>query len=94
MTIEEVFNSGQTNEFLKCQRCGSGSYHSEAAGPLVITQNNEAKIMNQDIVSYEETQESLALLKILALGNQQIEDGRVVPAVLALRILRQEKGRD
>jgi hypothetical protein len=31
----------------------------------------------QDIASYEQTQETLALLKILALGNQQLVQGRV-----------------
>ena len=44
--------------------------------PLVITQNGEAKAVMQDVRSYEETQETLALLKILALGNRQIEEGR------------------
>jgi hypothetical protein len=33
----------------------------------------------QDVASYEETQETLALLKILALGNQQVAQGRVKP---------------
>jgi prevent-host-death family protein len=45
--------------------------------PLVITQNGEAKAVIQDVASYEETQETLALLKILALGNQQVEQGKV-----------------
>ena len=45
--------------------------------PLVITQNGEAKVVMQDVRSFEETQETLALLKILALGNRQIEEGRV-----------------
>ena len=45
--------------------------------PLVITQNGEAKVVMQDVRSYEETQETLALLKVLALGNRQIEEGRV-----------------
>ena len=31
------------------------------------------------MASYEQTQETLALLKILALGNQQIAQGRVKP---------------
>ena len=47
--------------------------------PLIITQNGEAKAVVQDIDSYEQTQETLALLKILALGNQQIEAGEVQP---------------
>jgi prevent-host-death family protein len=47
--------------------------------PMVITQNGEAKAVIQDVASYEETQETLALLKILALGNQQVAQGRVKP---------------
>jgi prevent-host-death family protein len=45
--------------------------------PLIITQNGEAKAVLQDVASYEETQETLALLKILALGSQQLERGEV-----------------
>ena len=48
----------------------------ERRQPLVITQNGEATAVIQDVASYEETQETLALLKILALGNQQIEQGK------------------
>jgi prevent-host-death family protein len=44
--------------------------------PLVITQNGEAKAVLQDVVSYEKTQQTLALLKILALGQRQIEQGK------------------
>jgi prevent-host-death family protein len=47
--------------------------------PMVITQNGEAKAVIQDVASYEETQETLALLKILALGNREVEEGRVRP---------------
>ena len=39
--------------------------------PMLITQNGEARAVLQDVASYEETQETLALLKILALGNQE-----------------------
>lgn len=49
-------------------------------GPLVITQNGEAKAVIQDVVSYEQTQQTLALLKILSLGMRQIEEGKVTPA--------------
>lgn len=52
---------------------------SERREPLVITQNGEAKAVLVDVVSYEETQSALALLKILALGNREIEEGRVRP---------------
>ncbi len=63
----------------------------EQGEPLVITQNGEAKAVIQDIASYEQTQDTLALLKILALGNRQIEEGKVVPAADAIQRLRERK---
>jgi prevent-host-death family protein len=47
--------------------------------PMIITKNGEAKAVIQDVTSYEETQETLALLKILALGSQQVERGEITP---------------
>ena len=44
--------------------------------PLIITQNGEAKMVVIDIRSYEQQQETMALLKILALGQKQIEQGK------------------
>ena len=57
---------------------------AEKRQPLVITQNGKATAVMQDVASYEQTQETLALLKILALGNRQISEGRVVPAAEVL----------
>ena len=56
--------------------------------PLVITQNGEARAVLQDVVSYEQTQETLALLKILALGQQEIESARTQPIDEVVRRLR------
>ena len=64
---------------------------AEQREPLVITQNGEAKAVLQDVASYEETQETLALLRLLAIGNREIDDGRVVPAAEAVRRLRAKK---
>jgi len=60
--------------------------------PLVITQNGEAKAVLQDIESYEQSQETMALLKILALGNLQIEAGKVEKATGVIQRLRQNHG--
>ena len=57
--------------------------------PLVITQNGEAKVVIQDIESYEQTQETMALLKILALGTRQIGEGKVLPAKDVIKRLRE-----
>jgi prevent-host-death family protein len=56
--------------------------------PMVITQNGEAKAVIQDVASYEQTQETLAMLKLLALGNQQIAQGRVKPLADVAKRLR------
>ena len=49
---------------------------SESRESLLITQNGEAKLVVLDIKTYEEQEETLALLKILALGNHEIEQGK------------------
>lgn len=65
----------------------------EKQEPLVITQNGEAKLVIQDVRSYEETQEALALLKILALGEQQVREGKIQPAEEVFRQLREKRPR-
>lgn len=64
---------------------------TELRKPLVITQNGVAKAVILDVASYEETQETLALLKILALGNRQVEDGKVKPVADVVDRLRRRK---
>ena len=57
---------------------------------LVITQNGEAKAVVQDIRQYEETQESLVLLKILALSTKGMKEGKTRPAKESLRAIRDQ----
>jgi prevent-host-death family protein len=64
---------------------------AEQREPLVITQNGEAKAVLQDVASYEETQETLALLKMLALGQQDVEAGRVKPVADVVARLRAKR---
>ena len=59
--------------------------------PMVITQNGEAKAVLQDVVSFENTQETLALLKILALGNQDVAAGNVKPVADVVARLRAKR---
>ncbi|MFS0773953.1 type II toxin-antitoxin system Phd/YefM family antitoxin [Sphingomonas sp. 1P08PE] len=63
---------------------------NDGGAPIVITQNGEAKAVLQDVREYERTQETLALLKILALGMEDVRTGRVLPAREALEGLRDE----
>ena len=59
--------------------------------PLIITQNGEAKAVLQSIDSYEQMQETVALLKMLALGNRQIDAGQVRPAADVVAQLRERR---
>ena len=64
---------------------------AEKQEPLVITQNGLAKVVIQDIESYEQTQQTMALLKILALGMRQVEEGKVLPAENVIKRLRERR---
>jgi prevent-host-death family protein len=64
---------------------------NEQRKPLIITQNGEAKAVLHGIASYEETQETMALLKILALGNKQIAEGKVKPVADVVKRLRSQR---
>ena len=48
---------------------------SENQKTLIITHNGEAKVVLQDVKVYEKTQESIALLKILALSGKELKKG-------------------
>ena len=64
----------------------------ENGEPLIITQNGEARLVVQDIESFEQTAETLALLKILAMGNRQIEEGRTERAADVVKRIRSRRG--
>jgi len=49
---------------------------SKSREPLVITQNGEAKLVVMDFRTYEEREETIALLKLVVLGHREIEQGR------------------
>ena len=50
---------------------------SENKRAMIITQNGEAKVIVQDIKSYENLQNSLALLKLIIHSERQIREGKV-----------------
>jgi prevent-host-death family protein len=62
---------------------------AEGGTPVVITLHGEAKAVLQDVGRYEETQETLALLKVLALTNKEVEQGKVRPAGEAFKRVRE-----
>ena len=77
--------------YLKANAAEVLTHLAEHREPLVITQNGEAKAVLQDVASFEETQETLALLKILALGNQDLAAGKLKPAADVVTRLRAKR---
>ena len=53
---------------------------NENQGTMIITQNGEAKAAIIDIQAYEELQETLAMLEMLAQGTKSVAEGRYRPA--------------
>ena len=77
--------------YLKANAAEVLTHLAEQRKPLVITQNGEAKAVLQDVVSFEETQETLAMLKVLLLGNQDVAAGKVKPAADVVTRLRAKR---
>jgi prevent-host-death family protein len=49
---------------------------NETRQPFLITQNGEAKLVVMDVKTFEEQEETLAMLKLLALGRKEYEQGK------------------
>ena len=77
--------------YLKAHAADVARHLAGHGDTLIITQNGEARLAVQDIRSFEQTQETIALLKILALGNRQIEQGKTRPAGDVIASLRRNK---
>ncbi len=63
---------------------------SERGRPITITQNGEAKVVVMDVENYDRWRASLALLKLLAVGEADVERGRTVKQSEAFRRARKE----
>lgn len=63
--------------YLKSHAASIASEIAESGEPLLITQNGEARLVVMDVHAYERQQETLALLKLLSLGQRDIDAGRM-----------------
>ncbi len=57
---------------------------------FIITQNGEAKVIVQDLETYEQTKESLALLKILSQSKKSLNEKRYKTHTKAFRDLKKQ----
>ncbi len=58
---------------------------NESQGTMIITQNGEAKAALMDIKAYEDLQESMAMLEMIAQGNKSLTEGRYRSAEQVLK---------
>ncbi|MBL4911155.1 MAG: type II toxin-antitoxin system Phd/YefM family antitoxin [Alteromonadaceae bacterium] len=58
----------------------------------IITQNGEAAMVVQSVTEYEQTQETLAMLQLVAVGEQEIASGQIVTAKQAFASVRSKMG--
>lgn len=54
------------------------------------TQNDETRAVDQDIASYDLTPESLSMLKVLALGREEIDEGKIRPVKKSFSNIRRK----
>jgi prevent-host-death family protein len=61
---------------------------AESDESVVITQGGEAKAVVMSIHGYEELQDSLTMLKLVAFGRDEVRQGRTRPVSDAFRQVR------
>lgn len=65
----------------------------EEREPIIITQNGEAKAVLMDVSSFDQMQETRALLKLLGMAEKEIEAGETFSADEILAEFRKETAR-
>ena len=64
--------------YLKARAADLLKYINETHRPGIITQNGEAKAVLQDPESYELMRNTIGIMKLVAMGEEDIRNGHVV----------------
>ena len=70
----KLSESVKSISYLKANAANLISEINKKQKTYVITQNGEAKVVVQDIKAYEKMQETMAMLKLLAMTNLKSKD--------------------
>ena len=65
--------------YLKAKAADLLKQVNETRRPVIITQNGEPRAVLQDPESYEKMRNAIGLLKILAISEEEIKTGDVIP---------------
>lgn len=72
------FSNIQPISYLKTNTSDVVKQVLETRDPVAITVNGRVQAIVQDPVSYQKTQDQIAMLRILALGRKQVEEGKII----------------
>ncbi|MBB5368143.1 MULTISPECIES: type II toxin-antitoxin system Phd/YefM family antitoxin [unclassified Janthinobacterium] len=67
----------QTISYLRANTSHVLKRLQEKRDPVVITVNGKVQAIVEDVLSYQQRQEQLAMLRILAQGRKQVSDGKL-----------------
>lgn len=79
----------QTISYVKAHLAEAIANARSTGEPLRISQNGTDAAVLQDVESYERTRRALALLKLAAMGDRDVQEGRTVPQDEVFRSLRE-----
>lgn len=63
--------------YIKSNAANVLSQVNETHRPVYITQNGEAKAVLLDTESYESMQKTIGILKLIAMGEKDVREGRI-----------------
>jgi prevent-host-death family protein len=87
-----LLSNTNPKSYLKANAAQVAKDLKENGEPYVITQNGEPAMVVQSVHEYEQTQETMALLKMQAQSEQDISQGKTVDANQAMVALRRRRG--
>ncbi len=64
----------------------------DTKSPMIITQNGEAKAVLVDTHSYESLVETVEMLKLLAMGEKEVSEGKLIPQEEVFKSIEKEFG--
>ena len=78
--------------YLKANAAKIAQELKEHGDPYIITQNGEAAMVVQSVRDFEQTQETMAMLKMLAQSQKDIDEGNTSGIDAVFNQLRQRHG--
>jgi prevent-host-death family protein len=76
--------------YIKTNAAEMMKYVNERKNPIVITQNGEARAVLVDIETYQETQDAFALMSLIKIAENDVQNGNVESAKKVFSELKRE----